>query len=334
MKTNVNEKIDFVILWVDGNDKEWLQEKNKHLNVRGDSKENRFRDCDNLQYLFRGIDKFAPWVNKIFFITWGHLPKWLDTNNEKIVVVKHEDFIPKQYLPTFNSNVIELNLHRIKELSEKFVLFNDDFFILKDIKPKDFFINNKPTDVYVEYTQLASFYNDTHFFMKANILAIINKHFNKKNTIKKNLNKFINIKYGKFNFKTIQSMRFKQKFCGFWNFHAPQAYLKETFRSICEKENESLDMACYNKFRESTDLGHYLYRYWQMVSGDFVPKKDESKYLIYLNDNTNNIKELKSGKYKYVCVNDAYTNIDFEKSKKEINAVLQELLPEKSQFEL
>ena len=331
---NIKEKIDMVILWVDGNDEEWIKEKNKYSNIRGDSKVNRFRDCENLQYLFRGIDKYASWVNKVFFITWGHVPEWLDTNNEKIVIVKHEEFIPKEYLPTFNSNVIELNLHRIESLSEKFILFNDDFFILKSLKPTDFFIEGKPTDVYVEYTQLASFYNDTHFFMKANILAIINKYFNKEKTVKKNFFKFINLKYGKFNFKTLTSLKFKKKFCGFWNFHAPQAYLKETFRLIWEKEPENLEFSCYNQFRKSTDLGHYLCRYWQMVSGNFVPKKDESKYLIFLNDNTNNIKELRSGKYKYVCINDAYIDVDFERAKKEINAVLQELLPEKSQFEL
>ena len=333
-KINIEEKIDIVILWVDGNDPKWLAEKEKYSNVRGDSKVNRFRDCENLQYIFRGIDKFAPWVNKIFFVTWGHIPKWLDTSNEKIVIVKHEDYIPKQYLPTFNSNVIELNLHRIEQLSEKFVLFNDDTFILKELTPEDFFVNGKPTDVYVEYVQLASSYNDPHYFMKANILAIINKHFNKEETVRKNFNKFVNLKYKKYNFKTIQSLGFKKKFCGFWNFHAPQAYLKQTFKTIWEKEYENLDFSCYNKFRKSTDLGHYLCRYWQMVSGNFVPKKDESKYMIFLDDNTKNIEMLKSGKYKYVCINDAYVDIDFEKAKNEINNTLQELLPEKSQFEL
>ena len=138
---NVNDKIDFVILWVDGNDEKWLKQKNEYLGIKGDSNVNRFRDCQNLQYLFRGIEKHAPWVNKIFFITWGHLPKWLDVNNKKLEIVKHEEFIPKEYLPTFNSNVIEMNLFRIKNLSSKFVIFNDDLFILKNLKPEDFFEN-------------------------------------------------------------------------------------------------------------------------------------------------------------------------------------------------
>ena len=330
----MNEKIDFVILWVDGNDKEWLAEKNKYSHVKGDSGITRFRDCENMQYLFRGIDKYAPWINKIFFITWGHVPSWLDTNNPKIRVVKHEEFIPKEYLPTFNSNVIELNLHRIKDLSEKFVAFNDDFFILGETKPTDFFDKGLPKDVYVEYTQLASFYNDVHFFMKANILAIINKHFKKSEVIKKNFGKMINPKYGFFfNSKTGYSMRFKKKFCGFWNFHAPQPYLKETFRKVWNIERQNLETACQNKFRTSTDLGHYLFRYWQFMEGNFIPKRNESKYFIYQDNNEESVQNIRKQKYKFICVNDAYEHINFEKAKKEINQAFNEVFPDKCQFE-
>jgi len=333
-KNEVDDKIDIVILWVDGDDPAWLKEKETYLNLRGDSSKTRFRDCENLQYLFRGIDKFAPWVNNIFFITWGHLPKWLDVSNPKIKVVNHKDYIPAEYLPTFNSNVIELNLHRIEELSEKFILFNDDLFLLKPTTKEDFFKDGKPTDVYAEYAQLASNYNDKHYFMKANILSIINKYFKKPECVKKNFTKMINPKYGKLNFKTLQSLGFKKKFVGFWNFHNPQPYFKETFRKIWNLEYDNLHNACHNKFRDCSDLGHYLCRYWQMVEGNFTPKKDESKYLCYLNDNRETIKELQSNKYKMVCINDVYVDIDFEKAKKEINAVLQKILPDKCQYEL
>ena len=114
------EKIDFVIIWVDGNDPEWQKEKMKYdnsININNDSREIRYRDWDNLQYWFRGVEKFAPWVNKIHFVTCGQVPKWLNTNNPKINLVNHSDYIPEKYLPTFNSNAIEINLHRIEELS-------------------------------------------------------------------------------------------------------------------------------------------------------------------------------------------------------------------------
>ena len=92
-----DEKIDFVIAWVDGNDKEWLAEKAKYSpsSMADSATPVRFRDWDNLQYWFRGVEKYAPWVNKIHFITWGHLPKWLDTNNPKLHIVNHRDYIPE-----------------------------------------------------------------------------------------------------------------------------------------------------------------------------------------------------------------------------------------------
>ena len=96
--------IDFVLMWVDGNDPEWQKEKSLYeSDTNGDKRNIRFRDWDNLQYWFRGVEKYAPWVNKIHFVTWGHLPSWLNTEHPKLNVVKHSDFIPKEFLPTFNS---------------------------------------------------------------------------------------------------------------------------------------------------------------------------------------------------------------------------------------
>jgi len=55
--------IDIVIIWVDGGDKKWIAEKNKYLGMQAskseiDASANRYRDWDNLQYIFRGIEKY------------------------------------------------------------------------------------------------------------------------------------------------------------------------------------------------------------------------------------------------------------------------------------
>ena len=96
------------------------------------------------------LKNFAPWVNHIYFVTWGHIPSWLNTDHPKLTVVKHEDYIPKQYLPTFSSHPIELNMHRIRGLSEQFVYFNDDTFIINKMEPEDFFRNGLPRDYCIE----------------------------------------------------------------------------------------------------------------------------------------------------------------------------------------
>lgn len=330
-KNRVDEKIDIVILWVDGNDSEWLKEKNRYLRSKVDSNINRYRDCENLQYLFRGIEKYAPWVNKIFFVTWGHIPKWLDIKNEKLKIVKHENFIPLEYLPTFNSNVIEINLHRIKNLSSKFILFNDDLFILRKLKPTDFFENNFPKDRYVEYYKENC--SRRHSIMRKNYLDIINKYFVKTKFIKENFFKVINYKYGKDIFKTIKMIKNKN-FEDISSEHLTQAFLKETFEEVWKNEYKSLNVACLNRFRADTDIGNQICRYWQLLTGKFIPTKKIGKYFEISNENSKIIDTIKNRKYKIICINDANINIDFEKAKEEINNSFESIFKEKSSFEI
>ena len=67
--------VDIVITWVNGNDKKWKESFYKYSALYdGDKREVRYRDWDLLRYWFRGIDKFAPWVRKIHFVTEGHIP--------------------------------------------------------------------------------------------------------------------------------------------------------------------------------------------------------------------------------------------------------------------
>jgi len=117
--------IDFVVTWLDSNDFEWKKEYEFYkVNDKGDKSKARFRDMNFFQYWFRAVEKYAPWVNKVFLITNGKFPDWINKNNPKLVLVKHEDYIPKEFLPTFNSITIELHMHKIKGLSEHFVYFN------------------------------------------------------------------------------------------------------------------------------------------------------------------------------------------------------------------
>ena len=135
------EKIDFVVTWLDPNDSEW-QKSYAHYsqNSKGDISQARFRDMKVFNYWFRAVETYAPWVNKVFLITNGKFPNWINKNNPKLVLVKHEDYMPKEYLPTFNSCAIELHMHKIKGLSEYFVYFNDDVFLNSPVKPDYYFM--------------------------------------------------------------------------------------------------------------------------------------------------------------------------------------------------
>lgn len=133
-------EIDVVLSYVDPTDKEWQAELRKVSDIEPDA-HCRFRSFDNIQFIFRGIEKFMPWVRQIYFVVQSpsQIPDWLDCNNPKLKIVYHQDYIPPELLPTFNSSVIEMFLHRIKGLSEHFLYFNDDMFPLAEISPDCFF---------------------------------------------------------------------------------------------------------------------------------------------------------------------------------------------------
>ena len=141
------EKIDFVVTWLDSNDPEWLKQYEYYKpSSKGDLSKARFRDMNIFQYWFRAVERYAPWVNKVFVVTNGKNPDWLNPNHPKLVLVKHEDYMSQEYLPTFNSCAIELSFHRIEGLSEHFVYFNDDMFLNGPAKPEYYFKNGLPCD--------------------------------------------------------------------------------------------------------------------------------------------------------------------------------------------
>ena len=133
--------IDFVVLWVDGNDPQWQAQKAKYQGKTLDDSNaaHRFRDWGLMPYWFRAVEKFCPWVRKVHFVTCGHVPQWLNLDCPKLNHVKHSDYIPAEYLPTFSANTIEMNIHRIPDLAEHFVFFNDDMFLVRPMAEDAFF---------------------------------------------------------------------------------------------------------------------------------------------------------------------------------------------------
>lgn len=327
------EKIDFIITWVDGNDKEWQKEKNKYSGNPNGNGINRYRDWDNLKYWFRGVEKFAPWVNKIHFVTWGHVPEWLDTKNPKINIVKHTDFIPKENLPLFNIRAMELHFHKIKGLAEQFVFFNDDFFLTKPVKSTDFFKNGLPRDVFIENALMTNGCNDTYANSLLNDMTIVNHVFKKREVMKKNFFKIFNYRYGLKNLRTLLLLPWPY-FSELYNPHTADALLKSTLKKVWELDADWLNQASKNRFRDYSDVSKYVFRYYQLMSGNFYPRNvNFSHYFELTNYNEAIIKAIKKQKYHIICINDSDPETNFLKVSKEINEAFQKILPEKSSFE-
>lgn len=331
----MNKPIDFVILWVDGADPKWRAERDKFRVSKGedDIRDFRFRDWENLQYIFRGIEKFTPWVNRVHLVTWGHLPRWINLDCPKLNIVNHKDYMPQEYLPCFNSEALEVNLHRIPGLAENFVYFNDDMFILKDMAETDFFVNNLPCDSAVINAHCCELSDGATLCDFLNI-GIINKHFVMRTVLKENLFKWFNPIYGVKGLRTLYLLPCP-RFPGMLMQHIPTSFNKSTFELVWKLEPEILDMTSKNKFRNLADVNQWLFEEWQLASGNFSPR---SPKIGITKVGRSGLKEackiVESQKYKLLSYNDEdMTYEEFEKAKTLFNRSLQKILPQKSEYE-
>lgn len=139
--------IDYVIPFVDCSDRNWLLEYRKYVSGVSDWSNNatRFRDWETLRYQLRSIERFMPWIRNIYIVmsvSETQIPKWLNTENEQVHVVWDWEIVPHEYLPVFNSNVIDLYIPRIEGLSERYLYACDDYIVMRKLKPDDFFPEN------------------------------------------------------------------------------------------------------------------------------------------------------------------------------------------------
>lgn len=331
-------KIDFVIAWVDGNDKLWQNEKSQYeannceQNLRKWNDDNsRYRDWGLLKYWFRGVEKFAPWVNRIHFVTWGHLPQWMNLKHPKLNIVKHSDYIPNKYLPTFNSHCIELNFHRINGLEDNFVYFNDDMFLISQTDKKDFFIESMPCDTaIINPVQM----KQNGIRAEINDMYLINAKYRKNDIIKKYPLKWFSLKYGKMLIRTLLMLPFSY-FPGFYINHLPCSYKKKTFEHIWNLYPEILDITCQHKFRNTTDVNQWLAEYIQFVEGNFIPRNPKiGRIYEGLNDYMDLCSDIKRQTYKIICFNDSIEIHDTDELAIKVRNSFEYILPYKSKFEI
>lgn len=328
--------IDFVITWVDMNDPQWQADFAKYSgkpeNTKNGVSEARFRDYGFLKYWFRGVEKFAPWVRKIHFVTSGQKPEWLDENNPKLNLVHHKDYIPEQFLPTYNSVVIERYIHKIPGLAEHFVYFNDDFYIINNVKTDRFFRNGLPCDI-------ATFlYNPSwsQWYKRIkNNLRIINRHFDKKEVMRRDHDKWFDKSYGaraRWNY----ILRPYGKFITLRTPHNAQPYLKSTFEEVWAVAGKELTETSVNRFRALNDLTPELFRTWQICRGNFEPYNTyiDTKMFPLMIRPKQAVRAIYNQSYSLICLNDNVHIRNYEQVMENIRNAFEIILPEKSSFEL
>ena len=340
------EAIDFVITWVDGDDPKWLAEKRKWEKmssgeISADKEANsevRYRsDNELLRYWFRAVEKFAPWVNKVFFVTCGQKPEWLNENHPKLVLVDHKDYIPSEYLPTFNSDTIELNFHRIPDLSEKFVLFNDDIFLLRPVSPEYFFKDSLP--VLPCDMKIYRFYGYRYWCRVCmNDYGVVASHFDMMESIWNNRKKWFSISQLGLRQAVANLIRYsvnKTFFISGFE-HIANPHLKSTLQEVWSKCPGIMDTVSKERFRSDNKVNPWMLTAWNLLKGSFFPVR-AGKRGVDIHVSTKQIdvicSMIKQQAMYQLCINDTSENDNPEYCNNEIKKAFEAILPEKSSFE-
>lgn len=307
--------IDLVYLWVNGNDPQWLAKRNACIGKTEEKSavncDGRYADNDELKYSLRSIEKYAPWLRRIFIVTDNQVPVWLDTANPKVRIVDHKEIMPDVCLPCFNSAVIEHFLYRIPGLAEHFIYANDDMFINKPVTPETFFgkdglpivrFNRRP---FRKWTLL--FKEKVQGKRLSNYVQTI-----------RNSAELVEKKYG--------------KYYGGKTHHNIDAYLRSDYEHAAKVFEDEIRTTLPNHVRSENDIQRNIYSY--------VALAEKRAHLHYVTQRTsfrlhiqNESHYGKLERYNPIlfCMNDSQYAKDCDR--KRAAAFLDKRFPEKSQYE-
>lgn len=311
--------VDLVITYVNANDKQWQKDFNywKDKEIKdgiADKKnrqafgEERAREWDAFKYWFRGVEKNCSWINKIFLIVQNerHIPEWLDTNNPKLRIVYHEEYIPKDLLPTFNAMTIGMYIANIKDLSNHYIMCDDDFYFLNPIPKERFF----------------------KYGMPVHMNNRINYGYFEGNYLKGSDNVFYYILNNNLKFEE----RFMEQKIKYGFYHLPTARNKSFEKNILTKYSEEIKQHNLpSKFRNKNNLCNYMFDDLLKICGKawinrpykncaYCTLKSDVNFDAYWNKDI-------------VCFNDTEQLDNYELTKKRFIDFLERKLPDKSTFE-
>lgn len=292
--------MDIVITYVNGLDPVWQRDYEKYTNQP--VLEKRFRDWGTLRYLFRGIAENMPFIRKVHLVVSheSQVPEWV--NRDEVHIVLHKDIIPEEYLPTFNCNPIEMHLHRIADLDEEYLYFNDDMFPMRKCSPDDFFRNGK------------------------GVLGV-SRHL---------------LAWDMFKRICRNSDRLARKALGLnptLLFLRPQHICSPMLKSVCEelygKVESEIIKTTRERVRNGENLNQYLFLDYMYLKGLLINKRHSKKHFsvgIVSGDKLHNF--ITKPSHKLVCVNDVQLSEErYTELRKTLLEAFDIRFPQKSKYE-
>jgi hypothetical protein len=320
--------IDAVYTWVDGSDPGWLERKRQRLEALGPEAARlhpsatsavRYRDRGELRYSLRSLQRMAPFVRKIYLVTTGQVPAWLDVEHPDLEIVRHDELFPNpDHLPTFSSRAIECHLHRIPGLSEHFLYFNDDIMLLRPTTPADFFDEQGRCIVYLDRRDVVWSEADRSYDLPVNTAA-------------RNSSRLLEAEFGYRIEKRVD--------------HTPYALRKSVIEEIWERFPTELEFASSQPFRhpESVTLTFCLAPHYGICTGTAVGTSERSLSYIKVKKKLGSLRLLalkllrqvfeRAGRKRFLSINDSGELDDRWLTEQMISLFLRVTYPERSRFE-
>lgn len=287
--------IDYVVPMVFHDDPLWQQD---YARVRQYDEEDlvnfvRFRSWGTEELLIRCVRRFMPFVRTIYIILARESQKkdWMDEDGVRIVY--HRDFIPERFLPTFNSATIEMFLHQIPGISDRFIYGNDDMYPVSELTEEDFFVGDVPC---LHHNKLP-FPNNPNIFH---------------NACKSGLN-FVGREFG---------IRFE----GVWfkGGHSMTPMLRSTWEYLWRIGAKDIE-ASISPFRESRNFYQWISCWWHHLGGNYIDKVPERTY-VSTRDSIEDVQKAIFRCHGIVCVNDNECVKDYMRYGEAVKAALIERL--------
>ena len=321
--------VDIVYLWSSGSPKR-MALRQQYLNPDAPQNANfsiaRTRQNDELKYALRSIEKNLPWIRNVFIVVDDNeYPEWLDIKNPRVKIVNTSEIIDAKYLPVFNSNLIEMNVYKIPELSGNFLMSCDDFMVLKPL-PKSYFFNQFGTPIY--RTRRPTINEEGKYYQHLKFIAGIATFFTKTNCYSKIV----------------------------MTYHGIQAHSKASIQYTLERTGVRFlaEVANKNRFRnELSDLDHLLYaligesrgeykcmfievdKYIKDEAGRTVKNKKWKGDIRLLSNNHSEFhKYINIDDLKQIAINDEDQEEISDSHKIIVRLFLERLFPDKSLVEL
>ena len=132
-------EIDLVLFYEDSSDSEWLNKLSAYVGMPLIADP---YDEEKLKWCLKSIDSNLFWINKIFLVVpnKNQLPDWIAGVNS----VEYNDFLPKELINCVSPTVAKLFVHRIPDLSNNFLLMDNNCFVLKRLSEEQFFAAGMP----------------------------------------------------------------------------------------------------------------------------------------------------------------------------------------------